>query len=489
MWSRAGLALALASVLSLPLSAQEDIPFEAAKREAVAVVEAHAAELVELADRVWEYAETALEETRSAALLADYLEARGFAVERGVAGMPTAFIASYGEGLPVLGLLGEYDALPGISQRAVPERSPRVEGGAGHGCGHNLLGVGALGAALAVKDLIARGELTGTLRFYGSPAEEREGGKVYMAREGLFDDLAAAVTWHPDQLVGPNTKGSQAVLDLSVRFTGRAAHAAFDPWNGRSAADAAELFVHGINLLREHVRPSVRMHYVLAEAGDVPNVVPEHARVWLWLRDSEMTSVEELLARVREIARGAAIATETETEVLVQSGSWEMLVNKTGARRLYDNLEWLPRLSFSEEEVELARSIQRAAGVEPVGLASELEPFVADPGAPAGGSTDVADVSWLVPTFELLVTTAPDLVPWHAWPVVAASGTSIGHQGMLYASKALAVTLVDLFRDEELRAAMRAELESARGETRWKPWVPEGPPPVPASPSPRSPQG
>jgi aminobenzoyl-glutamate utilization protein B len=487
MQRRAGLPLALASVLSLPLAAQEDVPFEEAKREAVAVVDAHRDELVELADRVWEYAETALEETRSAALLADYLEGRGFAVERGIAGMPTAFVASYGEGPPVIGVLGEYDALPGISQRAVPERAPLTEGAPGHGCGHNLLGVGALGAALAAKELIARGELAGTVRYYGTPAEEREGGKVYMARDGLFDDLAAAITWHPDQMLGVNTRGSQAVLDLEVLFTGRASHAAFDPWNGRSAVDAAELFTHGINLMREHVRPTVRMHYVVTDAGDVPNVVPEHARVWLWLRDSKMTSVEELLARVRKIAEGAALATETEGEVAVQSGSWEMLANKAGARRLHGNLEWLPPLEFSAEDEEFARALQAAAGVDPVGLKTELAPFLESPGPPEGGSTDVADVSWLVPTFELWVTTAPDLVAWHAWPVVASSRTPIGHQGMLYAARALAATLVDLFRDEALLAAMHAELDEARGATRWKPWVPEGPPPVPAPVAPESP--
>lgn len=474
--SRGRAALSLVVCCTAAGSGAGAVTFEEAKREAVAVVDAHGRELVELADTVWEYAETALEERRSAALLADYLEDRGFALERGVAGMPTAFVASYGEGRPVIGVLGEYDALPGISQQPIPERAHRVEGAPGHGCGHNLLGVGALGAALAARELIERGELAGTVRFYGTPAEEREGGKVYMAREGLFDDLDAAITWHPDQLVGPNTKGSQAVLDVEVLFTGRAAHAAFDPWNGRSAADAAELFVHGVNLMREHVRPTVRMHYVVTGAGDVPNVVPEHARVWLWLRDSKMTAVEDLLARVRKIAEGAALATETEAEVAVQAGSWEMLPNKTGARRLHENLQWLPPLAFTAADEAFARALQEATGVAPVGLKTELEPFVEDWGAPQGGSTDVADVSWLVPTFELLVTTAPDLVPWHAWPVVASSRTPIGHEGMLYAARALAATLVDLFRDAELLAAMQAELEAARGETRWKPWVPEGPP-------------
>ncbi len=457
----------------------EELAFGALKEAAVAAVEAHGAELLSLADQVWDFAELGLRETRSAALLAGFLEEQGFALERGVAGMPTAFVASYGEGRPVVGIFGEYDALPGLSQQAAPRRAAVVEGAPGQGCGHNLLGAGALGAALATKELIAAGRLPGTVRFYGSPAEESEGGKIYMAREGLFADLDAALAWHPDLATRADTKGTQALLDLEIEFTGRAAHAASDPWNGRSAADAAELFLHGINLMREHVLPTARLHYVLEEAGEVPNVVPEHARLRLWVRDSKMARVEELLGRVRKIVEGAALATETAGRLEVAGGSWDMLQSRAGARRLHANLEWLGPLTYTEEEEAFAAALQEAAGVPAAGIAGALEPFVAEPGEPDGGSTDVADVSWLVPTIHLSVTTAPAGVPWHAWPVVAASRTSIGHKGMMLAAKALAATAVDLLSDPALLAAMREEHAAMRGATVWKPWIPEGPPPVP----------
>ncbi len=280
---------------------------QSTKQEAVAAIDAHSTELVGLADQVWAFAEVGLHETRSVAVLADYAETQGFTVERGVAGMPTAFIASYGSGRPIIGILGEYDALPGISQRAQSTQEPLVPGAAGHGCGHNLLGTASLGAALAVKELIAAGELGGTVRYYGTPAEETVGGKLYMVRAGLFDDVDAVLAWHPDVEVRADTQPNQAVVDFIVEFEGRAAHAAYDPWNGRSAADGAEVFTFAINLMREHVKPTVRMHYVVTDAGDVPNVVPTYARVWCWLRDVNATGVNQLLERARKIAEGAAL--------------------------------------------------------------------------------------------------------------------------------------------------------------------------------------
>lgn len=285
-------------LLLLPLLAQPALAAPApspAKVAAVASVERHRAELMELSDQVWRFAETALRETRSAKALADYAEQQGFRVERGVAGMPTAFVASYGEGEPVVAILGEYDALPGISQKAQATKEPLEAGAPGHGCGHNLFGAASLGAATALKELIAAGKLQGTIRFYGTPAEESVGGKLYMVREGLFRDVDVVLAWHPADEIVADTKSSQAMVDFLVDFRGKAAHAAFDPWNGRSALDAAELFTHGLNLMREHVRPSVRMHYVIQNGGAVPNVVPEQTRIWCWVRDSKHTSVDALL--------------------------------------------------------------------------------------------------------------------------------------------------------------------------------------------------
>jgi aminobenzoyl-glutamate utilization protein B len=393
--------------------------------------------------------------------------------------MPTAFVASYGEGRPVIGILGEYDALPGISQKAQPEREPVVPGGAGHGCGHNLFGAASLGAALAVKEQIEAGTLKGTVRFYGTPAEEAVGGKVYMVREGLFDDVDAVVVWHPDFVIRADTRSSQAMVDLRIEFQGKAAHAAYDPWNGRSALDAVEVFLHALNLMREHVRPSVRMHYTIPDGGGAPNVVPETASVWCWLRDTTRKGVDDLLQRTRAMVQGAALATGTAGSVTVQSGSYEMLPSLAGARAMQRNLEWLGPLKFDQAATELGKAIQIAAGVEPVGMHGEVLPFEEEPPAPEGGSTDVADVSWVVPTIQVVVTTAPAGVPWHAWPVVAASNTEIGFQGMTYAAKAMAATMVDLFQDPELLREMREEHEARTGGHRYRPFVGDGPPPVP----------
>jgi aminobenzoyl-glutamate utilization protein B len=450
------------------------------KEAVVASVDKHRSELTGLSDQIWRHAETALRETRSSKALADFAESQGFRVERGVAGMPTAFIASFGEGEPVIGILGEFDALPGISQKAQPGKEALEPGAAGHGCGHNLFGAASLGAAMAVKELLQAGKLRGTIRFYGTPAEESVGGKLYMVREGLFKDVDTVLAWHPSSEVRADTQSSQALVDFVVDFRGKAAHAAFDPWNGRSALDAVELFTHGLNLMREHVRPSVRMHYVIKQGGDVPNVIPEQAQIWCWLRDTKHTSVDELLVRVRKIAEGAALAAGVEGEVRVQSGDYEMLPNMAGARLLQSNLEWLGPVPFSEKDQEFAKQLQKSAGVEETGLDGAVKPLDENPGPPEGGSTDVADVSWNVPTLHFSVTTAPNNTAWHAWPVVACAGMSIGHEGMVYAAKTLAATAVDLFESPEQRAAIRKEFEEKTRETTYKGYIPDGPPPVPA---------
>jgi aminobenzoyl-glutamate utilization protein B len=449
------------------------------KTAAVAAIEHHRPELVDLASQVWDFAETALKETRSAKVLSDYAEAQGFKVERGVAGMPTAFIATFGEGKPVIAILGEYDALPGISQKAQPTKEPRVAGTPGHGCGHNLFGAASLGAATAIKELIAAGKLKGTVRFYGTPAEESVGGKLYMIREGLFKDVDVALAWHPADETRADTRSSQALVDLMVEFHGRAAHAAFDPWNGRSALDGLELFTHGLNMMREHVRPTVRMHYVIKDGGDVPNVVPEHAKAWVWLRDTKHVSVDELLSRVRKIAEGAATATETESTVRVQSGDYETLVNWPGERLLQANMEWIGPIQYTEAEQEFARALQKEAGVPVKGLDGSVKPLDEHPGDPKGGSSDVGDVSWNVPILHVSVATAPVGSPWHAWPVVACAGMSIGHKGMTFAAKTLAATMVDLFEQPAKRDEIRKEFETNTKDAVYKGYIPDGPPPLP----------
>jgi aminobenzoyl-glutamate utilization protein B len=449
------------------------------KEEALASVEKHKAEIIALSDQVWGFAELALQEVRSAKALADYAEAQGFTVERGVAGLPTAFVASYGQGRPIIGILGEYDALPGLSQKAQSAKEALEPGAPGHGCGHNLLGTAALGAALAVKDLMAAGKLKGTVRFYGTPAEEAVGGKIYMAREGVFNDLDVCLNWHPDEKTKVAVDSSQAIVDFIVEFSGKTAHAAGDPWNGRSAVAAMELFTTGLNRMREFVKPSVRMHYSIVKGGDVPNVVPAYAKLWCWLRDSKGAGVQQLLARARKIAEGAAMMTETEAKITMQSGDWETLVNLAGAKVVQANLEWLGPVPFTPEEQEFAKEIQRATGVEPKGLDSKVRPWAEPKPDPEGGSTDVGDVSWVVPMLGLSVTTAPLDAPWHAWPTVACAGMSIGHKALIYAAKVLAATMVDLYEDPKTVQAIQAEFKEKTKGIVYKPFVPDGPPPLP----------
>lgn len=460
---------------------REAVRFADTKKAAVATVDANAAVMTALSDEIWRYAETALKETRSAKALADWAEAKGFRVTRGVAGMPTAFVAEFGSGQPVIGIMGEYDALPGISQKAQPTKDALEAGAGGHGCGHNLFGVASLGAAVAIRDLIAAGKLQGTIRFFGTPAEEAIGGKIYMLRDGVFRDVDVMMAWHPSDETAADTRSSQALVDLIVEFRGRSAHAAFDPWNGFSAADGLEMFTYGVNMMREHIRPSSRMHYAIVNAGNVPNVVPDYAKVWIWLRDDERAEVDRLLTRVRQIAQGAALAANVESTVTVQGGDWNVLVNMAGQRAAWLNMNWLGPLSFTAEEQAFAKSIQRETGVPEKGLLGEVKPFEANPGKPEGGSTDVGDVSWNIPTIQIGVTTAPVAAPWHGWPVVACGGMSIGHKGMIWATKALAATMIDLYRDPKLLQSVRDEFAKSTAGVTYKPYIPPGAPPVPSS--------
>lgn len=451
------------------------------KQDILKSVEKHQKELIMLSDDIWNYAETALMEHKSSKALADYAEAQGFKVERNVADLPTAFIASYGSGKPIIGIMGEYDALPGLSQKAQITKEALKVGAAGHGCGHNMFGPGSLGAAIAIKELIEAGELKGTIRFYGTPAEEDLAGKVYMARAGVFDDLDVCLDWHPSYLNEASVQSSQAVTDYSINFKGKSAHAAADPWNGRSALDAAEFFTTGINSLREHVKPSVRMHYVYTKAGQVPNVIPEEASVWLWIRDSKRSGVAEVAERMKDIAKGAALMAGVEYEVKLNSGLYEILVNQAGADVLQKNIEFVGPISYTEEEIEFANNIMKEYGLEAKGIDGSIHKMKETLADAVGGSTDVGDVSYIVPEISLGAVTAPVGSPWHSWVVVACGGMSIGHKGMLFASKSLGTTMVDLFEDEALRAKIKAEFLKRKGSEVWKAMLPEGPAPIPDS--------
>ena len=300
-----------------------------------------------------------------------------------------------------------------------------------------------------------------------------------MAREGLFSDLDICMDWHPDTEIASNTQSSQALIDFIVEFKGKAAHAAYDPWNGRSAVDGAELFTDGVNMLREHVKPSVRMHYVIQHGGQVPNVVPEYAKVWMWVRDSKREGVDVVFNRVNEIAKGAALMSGTEVKVTVQTGDYEILVNLKGAEAMQKNLEILGPIVYTTEEENFARELHKNTEIKKIGFSSTVNPLKPTAENPPGGSSDVGDISWIVPEVGLVVTTAPKEVPWHSWAVVACGGMSIGHKGMLYASKAMGLTLVDLFENETLRKEIRVEFEKRKDGHVYKAYIPDGPPPIP----------
>lgn len=461
------------------VTAQDKITRE--KQAVIESVESHRERMIGISDQIWAFAETALEEIRSAELLADEAEKQGFTVERGVAEMPSAFIATYGSGKPIIGILGEFDALPGLSQKVSVEKEPLEPGKPGHGCGHNLFGTASLGAAVAIKELMQEGKLKGTLRFYGTPAEETIGGKIYMARAGLFDDLDICLDWHPSSEMEADAQSSQALIDFRVHFEGKAAHAAGDPWNGISAVDALELYTTGINYLREHAKPTVRIHYQIEKAGDVVNVVPEKAIIWTRVRDRDREGMNLVYERMLKIAEGAALMTGADYSIELISGWHEVLVNRTGAAVMQKNMEMLGPINYSQEEINFAKAIQKATNKPEVGLDGEINELLETREDPPGGSTDVGDVSWIVPEIRLSATTAPKGTPWHSWAVVSCGGMSIGHKGMIYAAKAMAMTMVDLYKDEALRAKIREEFLERKGDYVYKAILPEGPPPVPGN--------
>jgi aminobenzoyl-glutamate utilization protein B len=454
-----------------------------AKQVVLEAVDELAGEIHDMSMTLWEFAETALLESRSAALLADLLESEGFMVERGVADMPTAFIATYthGEGGPTIGVLAEYDALPGVGNDPVPGRAARADGVAsGQGCGHNLFGAGSVGAAIALKRAMEREDLAGTVRLYGTPAEETVVGKVYMAKAGLFDDLDAALEWHPGLETEVRNQPGRALNNFTVEFRGQAAHASADPWNGRSALDAVELMNYGVNLMREHVHPTARIHYVIPAAGEAPNVVPEYAKVWYYVRDTARVTVEAYYDRILKIAEGAAIATRTEHEVFLITGVHETLLNRPLQEATQANLDLVGAPRFPDAFQSFATEMQRGLGISEDGLDTEIRPLADGPMPPEGGSTDVAEVSYITPTVGFSVTSAPAGVPWHSWATTAAHGTEWSVRAADVAARVLALTGVDLLTNPELvRSAREFWAEKRAGEPYRSPIPQDQKPPLP----------
>ncbi len=468
-------ALLAAAGITPHVSAATDNP---RKDMIIASVDNQAEALANLSDEIWRNAEIAFREHKSSDALVAHAERHGFRVTRGAGDIPTAFVAEYGSGRPIIGIMGEFDALPGLSQAAVPERSPIETGAPGHGCGHNVFGAASLGAAIAVKELIEAGELSGTVRYYGTPAEEKFFGKLWMIREGAFEGVDVMMDWHPGDEIEASVQSSQALVDFLVEFEGQAAHAAGDPWNGRSAGDALELYTTGINYYREHVKPTVRIHYHIMDAGKVVNVVPDYAKIWVRVRDRDRAGMTPVYKRVQAMAEGAAIMADVDHKVTLISGVHEILPNRTGGAALQANLETLGGIRYTAEEEAFAKAIQKATCKPEVGMDAEVRPLRETQRDPAGGSTDVGDVSCNVPTISLGAPIAGKDVPWHSWAVVASGGMSIGHKGLVYASKALAMTMVDLFENPQLVADIKAEFSERKGDYEYEGILPPGPPPL-----------
>lgn len=457
------LALVLAFVLAfgLALAAAPTAPAAAGAATDV-TLDTAAARWEEVSRKIWDYAETALDERRSAALLEEILEKEGFSVTRGVAGMPTAFVASAGSGSPVVGILAEYDALPGLSQVAgASKKTPLVAGAPGHGCGHNLLGTAAVAAAVAANRERLLAKLPGTIRVFGTPAEEQILGKTFMIRDGAFRGTDAVLAWHPEQSNYVYSKPRLAITAIDVEFFGRTAHAAANPWLGRSAVDALEVFEHALALMREHVLPTARLHRVIKEGGLAANIIPDYARVQWFVRDETGARVDEMLSRIRKAAEGAGLATETTAKVNLLASTREPIYNDVLSRVVQKNLERVGPPRFDAVDVALAKAIQKEVGIPEAGLAGEVLPFV--PGHGSGASSDVGETSAAVPLAELAVATGAAGQPWHHWAVTSCASQPLGRKGMLVAAKVLAGSLTDLLRDPAAVAAAKAEFQKSTG--------------------------
>lgn len=419
-----------------------------------------------IAQKVWNWAEPGYQESKSAALLSKTLEEHGFAVKRKVAGIPTAFTATFGSGKPVIGILGEFDALPGLSQRAVPYRDPNPTVTYGHGCGHHLFGVASMSAAIAIAEQIKAGKIKGTVRYYGCPAEEGGSAKVFMVTAGLFKDCDAVLHWHPGSSNVSGDRSSLARMAVKFRFHGKAAHAAGSPEQGRSALDAVELTNHAAQLLREHTPDFTRIHHIITAGGGAPNVVPEFAEVYYYIRHPKGAVVRKLYDRLVLCAKAGALATETKLEINFQGGIREILPNNALADVNMKNLKALNDLKYSNEDLKFALKLQATMSrPKPV---SNVSKVVDRSGTVGKGSTDVGDVSWVVPTTGFSTACFVPGTPGHSWQAVACGGTPIARKGMTLAAKVLAASAWDLYNSPQTIAAAKAEFQRRIGKEKYQ---------------------
>jgi aminobenzoyl-glutamate utilization protein B len=464
--------LRLIAVLLIAASTTAGAQTSDARRALLQSIDANAQRLGELSRQIWEFAEVGYKEAKSSALLRDELKAAGFSIQDGVAGMPTAFVATWGSGKPVIGLMGEFDALPGLSQETAPEQKARVAGAPGHGCGHNLFGVASMAAALAVKQQMESRKMPGTIRFFGTPAEEGGNGKVYMVRAGLFDDVDVALHWHPSDRNVASKTSTLAVISAKFRFKGIAAHAASAPDKGRSALDAVMIMTHAVDLLREHIPEESRLHYIITKGGVAPNVVPESAEIYMYARHPRIDVLDGIWERIIKTAEAGALATGTAMEMEIVGSTPELLPNDAMISLLDRNLREVGGVTYTDDERAFAEALQKtfvAGTTRSVNEAATIRP----PDEPLTiGSTDAADVSWVVPSGWLLAATYVPGTSGHTWQATACTGGSIGRKGMLVAAKTLALTALDLLTDPAKVTAARASFDKVKAGRPYKSRIP-----------------
>lgn len=455
-------ALFLAAALA-PLAAHGQALPEAQRGAVLASIDKRVPELTATAKALWGWSEVGYQETKSSSLLQARLKKAGFAVTPGVAGMPTAFVASFKQGSgPVIGVLAEYDALPGLAQTTAATKTPIAGKAAGHGCGHNLFGAASVEAAIAIREWMIANEVQGELRVFGSPAEEGGSGKVYLVRAGLFDDVSAVLHWHPSDANGVSTGRSMSNISGKFRFHGVSAHAAASPDKGRSALDGVEVMDVAVNFMREHVPSSTRIHNVITAGGEAPNVVPDFAESYYYVRNVEPAIVRSVWDRVVKAAEGSAMATGTTVDHEVTGGVYSMLASETLAKVMAANLQTVGGEQWTAEETAWASELQKSLPTKKP-LDSVRDVTSRERGPDGGGSTDVSDISWTVPTIGLSAATWVPGTSAHSWQAVAASGSSIGIKGAAVAAKTIALTAADLFLSPNILAQAKDELGKARG--------------------------
>jgi len=447
---------------AVPLAAQTDAPDH---KEILALVNKHSEQYQKVSKQIWDFAELGYHEQKSAGLLEDQLRAAGFTVTTPMPDEPTAFVASYGSGSPVIAILGEFDALPGLSQASMPDKSPVVDGAPGHGCGHNLLGSAAALAAASLKEYMVANHVKGTLRFYGTPAEEGGSGKVYMVRAGLFKDVDVVLHWHPSDRNAVFNGGGLAITSAKFTFHGIAAHAAAAPERGRSALDGLMLMGNGIEFMREHVPQTTRIHYIITKGGVAPNVVPDLAQMYLMARSPSGDSLSEIWERVLKNARGAAMMTETTVDVNIVSADANVVPNTPLANLAQKEMEEVGGFAYTPAEAKYAAELQKSLPASAAGNLDQpekilpLKPY--DPNS-GGASTDVGDISWEIPTIGFMSATfVPGVAP-HTWQATATAGMSIGQEGMLISAKSLALLGADLFAHPDVIVAAKADFVQFR---------------------------